>query len=230
MLHKWLSVAMNYPRRVMAVVGVLVVLALLQFPRMAVDTDPENMLPASAPVRVFDRAVKKEFALYDQIVLGVVNREDPDGVFNVSTLKKIYDLTGRIKEIPGVMPYELVSFSTKDNVLQDGIGAVRFTWLMEEPPTTREEALAIRAEAEDHPMFRGSVVSEDGQMLALYIPLEKKSLSYEVAQAVRKILKEEQGPEEYHITGLPVAEDQFGVEMFKQMAISAPLAGLVIFL
>ncbi|NLE65702.1 MAG: MMPL family transporter, partial [Elusimicrobia bacterium] len=115
-------------------------------------------------------------------------------------------------------------------VLQDGIGAVRFTWLMEEPPTTRDEALAIRAEAEDHPMFKGSVVSEDGQMLALYIPLEKKSLSYEVAQAVRKILKEEEGPEEYHITGLPVAEDQFGVEMFKQMAISAPLAGLVIFL
>ncbi|MBM4042011.1 MAG: RND transporter [Planctomycetes bacterium] len=34
----------------------------------------------------------------------------------------------------------------------------------------------------------------------------------------------------YHITGLPVAEDTFGVEMFMQMAISAPLAMLVIFI
>ena len=36
--------------------------------------------------------------------------------------------------------------------------------------------------------------------------------------------------DEFYITGLPVAEDTFGVEMFKQMAISAPLAALVILL
>jgi hypothetical protein len=38
------------------------------------------------------------------------------------------------------------------------------------------------------------------------------------------------GQDAVHITGLPVAEDTFGVEMFKQMAISAPTAMLVIFL
>ena len=32
-----------------------------------------------------------------------------------------------------------------------------------------------------------------------------------------------------HVSGLPVAEDTFGVEMFKQMAISAPTAMLIIF-
>ncbi|MCP4945064.1 MAG: hypothetical protein GY924_24195, partial [Planctomycetaceae bacterium] len=39
-----------------------------------------------------------------------------------------------------------------------------------------------------------------------------------------------QGNARYYISGLPVAEDAFGVEMFVQMAISAPLAMLVIFL
>ena len=34
----------------------------------------------------------------------------------------------------------------------------------------------------------------------------------------------------WYITGLPVAEDTFGVEMFVQMGVSAPLAGLMIFL
>jgi len=38
------------------------------------------------------------------------------------------------------------------------------------------------------------------------------------------------GDERYYITGLPVAEDTFGAEMFKQMAISAPVAMLLIFL
>ena len=32
------------------------------------------------------------------------------------------------------------------------------------------------------------------------------------------------------MTGLPVAEDQFGVEMFNQMIVAAPLAGLTIFI
>ncbi len=38
------------------------------------------------------------------------------------------------------------------------------------------------------------------------------------------------GQDRAYVTGLPVAEDTFGVEMFKQMAISAPLAMLVVFL
>ncbi|MCI5157609.1 MAG: RND transporter, partial [Candidatus Electrothrix sp. AUS1_2] len=38
------------------------------------------------------------------------------------------------------------------------------------------------------------------------------------------------GDDEFHITGLPVAEDTFGKEMFVQMAVSAPLAMLMIFL
>ncbi len=37
-------------------------------------------------------------------------------------------------------------------------------------------------------------------------------------------------PDKFYITGLPVAEDTFGVEMFMQMAISAPVAMLVIFI
>jgi len=52
-----------------------------------------------------------------------------------------------------------------------------------------------------------------------------------VSQEVRDLIAAEgAGPENYYITGLPVAEDTFGVEMFQQMAISAPLAGLLIFL
>jgi len=36
------------------------------------------------------------------------------------------------------------------------------------------------------------------------------------------------GEDEFYITGLPVSEDQFGVEMFIQMAICAPLAMIVV--
>lgn len=44
---------------------------------------------------------------------------------------------------------------------------------------------------------------------------------------MRKI-KELGGDEEYHITGLPVIEGAIGVEMFKQMSVSSPLAMLLV--
>jgi len=72
-------------------------------------------------------------------------------------------------------------------------------------------------------------VSEDGKAICLYLPLTRKDLSYKVSSKLREKISTFKGPEQYHITGLPVAEDTFGVEMFVQMGISAPLAMLVIF-
>ena len=230
MFRKLLNSALHHPRRVHVLVGILVVAALVQYPRIKVDTDPENMLPADSPVRMFYRQVKDEFAIYDMIVLGIVNDKHPDGVFNAVSLKKVYDITGAIKDIPGVVASEIIAPSTKDNIEQAGMGAIKFDWLMPAPPEDRQAALKIKREADQHPLFRGTVISRNGRALALYIPIEKKDLSYEIAQKIRSICAQYPGDEKYYITGLPVANDQFGVEMFKQMAISAPLAGVVIFL
>ncbi|OGX37991.1 MAG: hypothetical protein A3D87_00305 [Omnitrophica WOR_2 bacterium RIFCSPHIGHO2_02_FULL_50_17] len=219
-------------RHAKIVVGAMVLLtiiALVQFPRIKVDTDPENMLPADAPVRVFHHNTKKEFGLYDYMVLGVVNERHPQGVFNTETLAKIYNITEEIKDIKGVISREVIAPSTKDNIEQDGTGTVRFNWLMPYPPQTEDEVARIRSEAQDHPFFKGSVISDDGKALAIYVPIEKKDMSYRVSREIHKIVRKYAGDEQYHVTGLPVAEDQFGVEMFKQMAISAPLAGMIIF-
>ena len=71
-------------------------------PQATVDTDPENMLPATDPVRVFHNENKERFRLHDAVVLGVVNEKDPNGVFNPETLKKVYELTEFAKTIDPV--------------------------------------------------------------------------------------------------------------------------------
>ncbi|MDP8266195.1 MAG: MMPL family transporter [Candidatus Aceula meridiana] len=230
MIKRFVEFSIRKPKVLIWIIAAFAILALIQYPRIKVDTDPENMLPSDAPVRVFNREMKKEFAIYDLVVIGVINNEDPNGVFNIETLTKIYNITEEIKKVDGVIASEIIAPSTKDNIQQAGVGTVRFNWLMEAPPKNQQEALLVRDEAQDNPMFHGSLVSEDGKALALYIPIEKKDISYEVKQAIQKIVEKYPGEEEFHYTGLPIANDQFGVEMFKQMAISAPLAGLVIFL
>ncbi|UCD59047.1 MAG: MMPL family transporter, partial [Candidatus Hydrogenedentota bacterium] len=205
-----------------------------------VDTDPENMLPKDEPVRVFHNQMKRELSLHDMIVVGVVNDAHPDGVFNPESLRKIYDLAEYAKtlrwrdeenpdEQVGVIEADMIAPSMVDNIEQGGLGAVKFEWLMASPPTTREEALAVRNKAERIPFLNGTLLSEDGEALCLYLPLTSKDLSYRVYSKLRDKIATLSGDERYFITGLPVAEDTFGVEMFKQMAISAPIAMLVIF-
>jgi predicted RND superfamily exporter protein len=281
-----------------------------------VDTDPENMLAKSEPVRVFHDEMKRELSLYDMVVVGVVNETHPHGVFNPTSLSRIYALTeyaqslrwpdpDRKGETVGVVQPDIIAPSTVDNIEQGGAGTVRFEWLMPRPPTTETEAQAVAAKAIRIPFLRDTLVSSDTKALCLYLPLTSKTLSHRVYDSLRsrapvlwlwgpvlarieamdvppgaenaraaliergrkaaheapsrqafiaaiksaaqaaarelpgapdvvsKAIAEDEGypgGDRMYITGLPVAEDTFGVEMFKQMAISAPLAMLVIFL
>lgn len=206
-----------------------------------VDTDPENMLPAEEGVRVFHNRMKSDLLLHDMVVLGIVNETDPDGVFNPESLARIDELTEFSKELRwtdpadpekkiGVVVQDIISPSTVDNLEQGGPGVVKFERLMPTPPKDRAEALAIRDKALRLPFLKGTMVSEDGKAICLYLPLTSKDLSYRVYSALREKITTFQGNDKFFITGLPVAEDTFGVEMFKQMAISAPVAMLIIFI
>jgi predicted RND superfamily exporter protein len=188
------------------------------------------MLPADQSARVFHNDVKRDFTLYDMVVVGIVNDEDPDGVFNPASLARLHELTRGIERIDGVIRQEVLSLSTVDNIAQGGPGVVRFEWLMNVPPETREEARAIRDAAQRIPTIAGTLLSEDAKAVGVYVPIEEKSESHRIATEIEEIIAGFDGDEQYFITGLPVAEDTFGVEMFKQMGIAAPLAGLLVFL
>ncbi len=229
--------------KLVTVVMVAFVLALgALIPKIKVDTDPENMLSPDEPVRVFHNQNKEQFALHDIVVLGIVNKKDPNGVFNPVSLARIYELTEFAKtelrwpdekdpdKQIGVIEVDILAPSTVDHIGQGGPGVVKFEWLMKKPPTTQAEALEIRDKAMSNPLLKGTIVSEDGKAVCLYLPLTSKDLSHDVYRKLKKKIATFKGDEQYHITGLPVAEDTFGYEMFVQMAISAPMAMLVIFI
>lgn len=244
------SIAANRPGSLMRLVGAFCafMIALVALPSLApgtfpmlngvhVDTDPENMLSADEPVRAYHNAMKQAFGLNDLVVVGVVDEANPEGVFTPETLSDVYALTEFAETIrwseaggpAGVIAADIIAPSTVDNIEQAGLGAVSFSWLMPAPPQSEAEALAVRERAQSIPTLNDTLVSGDGRAIALYIPITAKDDSYRVARALRGKIDELGGPAQYHITGLPVAQDQFGVEMFKQMAISAPAAMALIF-
>ncbi|MDY7037361.1 MAG: MMPL family transporter, partial [Thermodesulfobacteriota bacterium] len=266
--------------------GLLILTAVffLQFPKVRFDNDPENMLSPKEYVRIFNDEVKAKYNLYDFVIVGIVNDQDPDGIFNPKTLGRIYDLTYALLSLnrdsnqkpviirpsrgdqeeervtldlshkslwekflgmafrhdpnnlfdedgnSAIIGREIISPSLVDNIKQADLGSLKLEYLMERPPVTREEALTIRDDAMGNPLYSGTLVSEDEKAICVYIPIIEKTFSYNVAKLVRELTRDWGGDDKIYITGLPVAEDTFGVEMMLQMAESAPMAGVIIFL
>ena len=238
--------AVDHPRLVTAImVAATVVLAAL-IPLIRIDTDPENMLSEKEAVRIFHNQMKQTFHLHDMVVVGIVNEKNRHGVFNPQSLEKIYQLTRFILEFRwqdgndgadqdrrqwhGVVPHDVMAPSTLDHIGSGGPGVVKFEWLMPRPPKDQAQADIIKQRIMANPLLRGTLVSEDGKALCLYIPLTAKDLSYRLYSRLKQKITGFAGDDRYYITGLPVAEDTFGVEMFIQMAISAPTAMVLIFI
>ena len=282
MKRLWLTnFSIRFPWLVLLAVLALTVYFGSRFPKVHFDNDPENMLSKDEFVRVFHHDTKQRYGLYDFVIVGIVNDQDPDGIFNVDTLNHIDTLTRQLLSLrqgsngvpqvaeneefttwksvdltpesafhramsvvfrhnpnrlfdedgnSAIIGAELLSPSVVDNIKQAEMGSLKMEYLMENVPVTREEALVIRDDAMGNPLYKGTLVSEDARAICVYIPIIDKPYSYNVAKLVRELTKDWQGNDKIYIAGLPVAEDTFGVEMLVQMAISAPLAMLILFL
>jgi predicted RND superfamily exporter protein len=228
--HSIIQLATGRPKVVYAVVVLLTLLTGALMARIQIDTDPENMLATDQADRVFHNAVEDRFTLHDAIVVGVVNDTHSNGVFNARSLAALHSLSASILELEGVVAPDLMSLSVVDNIGQEGPGTIRFEWMMRDAPVTEEQAESIREKVYRLPLLKDTLVSGDGKAAAIYVPITSKDLSYTLSQQITALTEELDSADDFHITGLPVAEDTFGHDMFVQMGISAPLAGLMIFL
>jgi len=226
MIDVIMKLATGYRRSVFWLLTLITLGVAAFIPSITIDTDPENMLPDDNTQRVFHNEVKETFAMHDMIVVGVVNE---NSVYNQQTLTDLHTVSNYAESLDGVVSDDLMSLANVDNITQEGPGTIRFEWMMKQPPENNAEARYIQQQVEDLPLLYNTIVSGDNKAAAIYVPIESKDESYALAEQLRDKISTLGGSDDWHITGLPVAEDQFGYEMFVQMGISAPLAAAVIF-
>ncbi|MFH1875902.1 MAG: efflux RND transporter permease subunit [Candidatus Omnitrophota bacterium] len=225
MLSKLTEIVTGFPKTTIAVVLIATIFFAMQFPKIKIDTDPENMLEQKQSDRVFYDKVKKEFGINDLLVVGVV---DEKGIFTSDTLKRVAKATDDILKIKGVIIEDVVSLRTSDNVTSES-GTLVVKRFMEEVPQGQKEIENLKSALYGNSFFADKIISRDGKATSIYIPIERKDQSYRISKEIERILKKELTPQQkYYLAGLPVAEDTFGNEMFVQMGITAPLAGFFI--
>lgn len=190
---------------------VLTLVASLGFLRVEVDTDPENMLPTDDPVRVRNALMADEFGSTPLLVVGVMGEvETPE---TIAALQRVHrDLVDR----PDVIAEASVSVAS----------------IEDDEPVDDDDVAAIVARVEQNAVTADNVMFRDPDGAALFIALESKSAATDVADAARDLVAAEPALSglDLALAGQPLAEDAFGQEMFVNMAIFAPLAGLLVFL
>lgn len=225
-IMRLVELSVNRPKLVVLLTIIITILFASQFPKIKIDTDPENMLRADEPVRAFHKEVKKTFNIEEFIVLGIARN---DGIFHQDSLKRIKKITDEILNIKGVIADDVLSLTVTNNVVAKE-GALNLRPPMLKVPETQDEIEKLKKEVIDNPLFKDRLVSSDAKGAAIYIPIESKDIAHEIGEKIKEIYTREKGPEKYYIAGLPIAEDTFGYEMFKQMGLFAPMAGGVLML
>jgi len=213
----------------MALVATPFVVPEAPIARLAVDTDPENMLPADHPARVLHADRSALFGIHDTIVIAAQNDRTANGVFTRAALAEIAALTDFAAGLDGVIAADILSPSTVDTLTAAGDGNPRRSTLMAALPATDLGAIALRDRIAGLPLYRDSLLSMDRRSALMVIPIERREDAHGIARALRDRIESIRAVNSYSITGLPVAQSQFGIEMFVQMAIVAPAAmGLIL--
>lgn len=220
-IMKLVQFSADKPKTTFLITLLLTVLFAVNFPAIKIDTDPENMLSEEAPIRVFHRNIKKDFAINELIVLGIVRE---DGIFQKDSLEKIKRITDEVLNLQGVIADDVLSLTVTNNVVAGG-GILNVRPPMLNVPQSGDEIDRLRKEILDNPLFRDRLVSSDERGAAIYIPIKSKDIAHDVGEKIKAIYQQMEGPEKYYMAGLPIAEDTFGTEMFLQMAVVAPMAG-----
>jgi len=146
--------AIHWPKTIYAIVALIALALLTQVPRINIDTDPQNMLSHDNPARVFHQQVKKEFNLYDAIVLGVVNQQ---GIYTPQSLSTIKNISDYLMTVDGVIHSEVMAPSLVDNIVNEAQGTLRFSWLMPSSPQTQQQADAIQKAINRLPMLKNTL-------------------------------------------------------------------------
>ncbi|HQT98843.1 MAG TPA: hypothetical protein PK416_13370 [Thermodesulfobacteriota bacterium] len=182
--RRLVGLSITYPRVVVGATLLLTVAFGLQFPKIRIDTDPKNMLPETSQVRRYNDQVEGWFGLHpDVIVVGIRNE---GGLFNPESLRRIERITEEILKLPGVVARDVISLPTVDDVTVDG-ETLRAQPLLDRIPESEEGLAALEKRITGNSLVVNRLVSADGKVTALYVPIEKGANGKAIADRIRKI-------------------------------------------
>jgi predicted RND superfamily exporter protein len=206
----------------------LAVASLSLIGRLHVDSSTDAFIPQKDKIVAINDKIEAEFGSLDAMMVGIYN---PNGtILTKDNLAVIAHLTDQFEAIEGVNSVMTLTNTEHMQPSSDGFEAIPLYDKDEEGAIERlNERLA-----EWNEVYYGALISQDSSMAA-FIIYPKTGLGQDGQDAILNSLKNvvDSSPHdslEFSYVGLPVVKKQINESLMSDMAILAPIVGLLIIL
>lgn len=214
--------AMTAPRRVIAVVLGLAVLAVILLTQrgLGLDSSPDTLIAEHHQGRRLYAQAQRIFGSDRLLVVGLRTRD----VFAPDFLARLRLLTGRLERLPGV---ERVISLTNVPTIENTDGVIEVKNLIPAEASAAELG-EIARRALDHRLLRRNLLSEDGRTTALNIFLTPRA-NVAVAEEIYQTTRTVAGADEVYVAGEPIMEYRGWRSMASDLLRLLPVSlGLVV--
>ncbi len=214
-MDRWSGWVARRPRWTLAALAAATVVLALPIPTLEIDNSIDDMLPANHPARVLYDEVDDVFGGSDLVVVAL----ESDDVFGAETLGHLLALTEAFAQIEGVD--EVTSLATGNRI--DGVdGDLVVRDLMPAVPETEAARRALEAYVLDEAMYRGTIVSNDGQYAGFIVELLPDADDTIVYRDLRHLIDEQPNSEAFSVAGGPAVNAAMAAAMQADLATLIP--------
>ncbi|WP_250458428.1 efflux RND transporter permease subunit [Microbulbifer litoralis] len=221
---KWYFKAIiDWPRTTLLGLLIATVLLGLGLPKLEIRNNSDSELPESDPIVATKERIDEIFGDKSAILIGI----ETDNIYNTDTLQKVADLSLELEKVDYVIPNEITSLSTVNNVVGTDEGLAIGT-LMKEVPATPEEIAALQRKVDGNDMIRGALVSDDHRFTAIVANLKDGADQATVYRQVYDLIRKYEGPETLYASGEKIFSEEIDSGVQADSNLLTPLSLLMI--
>ena len=216
--------AIRRPRTALVVAAAITLAAAPGILRLKLRTDGHALVSPTAPEVMADQTVREHFGIHDQLVV-LIRPRHADGIFNPATLQLVRDLTAEFKQLPGVAPADVLSLATEPS-FRLRPGTLIHQTMLEPHLETQTELDQLRNDLPRIQLYNGTFVAGDGKSTVVLVGVPSGA---DRAQFYGKVLQiisaKKTAADEIAVTGAPVAESLFGIEILEDLGVPGNVLG-----
>jgi predicted RND superfamily exporter protein len=216
--------AVRHPKPVLFVAALVTLAAAPGIFRLKLRTDGHALVSPTAPEVIGDEAIRNRFGIHDQLVV-LIRPGNTNGIFNPAALQRVRDLTAEFKKIPGVAPADVMSVATEPSFRMRP-GTLIQQKLLEPPLKTQPELDLLRDDLRRIELYTGTLVSADGRFTVILVGVPDNADRAKFYENILQIIAAQNAaPDEIAVTGAPVAESLFGVQILEDLGVPGSVLG-----
>jgi len=190
------------------------------------ETDLDKYMPQDHSAFVYSDMAEEWFDIKDGIIIAI---ENPDGVYNPGTLKKVKDLTKALGKFAEINKSDVTSLYTAENIIGTESG-MEVRSFFKRIPTDDAAMKKLQLAVQSNEMVFGRLVSTDETVSVIIAEIGDDVFSQDFYHQILKLAEQYEGPEKIHVAGRPIVEGTMALLGPEDMKRMVPIVLLVIVL